>query len=112
MNRETAVRHRLAPFIHTSRAGYAALPRVVSRMIEPQQHLVLQELQRAILRHNQLYPLILRSVAKRCVSKDEARNRHRGLMVRDGANAPPHHEELPRPQVLTTRFAYTFALRP
>ena len=47
-----------------------------------------------LLRHNQLYPLILRSVAKRCVSKDEARNGHQGLMVRDGANAPPHHEEL------------------
>jgi hypothetical protein len=25
------VRHRFAPFIHTSRACYAALPRVVSR---------------------------------------------------------------------------------
>jgi hypothetical protein len=30
MNRETAVRHRLAPFTHMSRACYAALPRVVS----------------------------------------------------------------------------------
>src|SRR5216684_4783015 len=28
------------------------------------------------------------------VSKDEAQNRHPGLMVRDGADAPPHHEGL------------------
>jgi hypothetical protein len=37
--------------------------------------------------------LILRSIAKRCVSKDEATTGMRpGLMVRDGARAPPHHE--------------------
>ena len=36
--------------------------------------------------------LVLRSSAKRCVSKDEWHQR--GLMVRDGARAPPHHEGL------------------
>src|SRR5262249_48085474 len=35
--------------------------------------------------------LILRSRAKRGVSKD-GHKRHPGLMVRDGACAPPHHE--------------------
>jgi hypothetical protein len=35
--------------------------------------------------------LILRSIAQRCVSKD---GHDRGLMVRDGADAPPHHEGL------------------
>jgi hypothetical protein len=39
-------------------------------------------------------PLILRSAAQQRVSKDEATDRPRfGLMVRDGARAPPHHEE-------------------
>jgi len=38
---------------------------------------------------DQLDLLILRSLAKPSVSKEEAR----GLMVRDGADAPPHHEE-------------------
>jgi len=39
------------------------------------------------------YPLILRSRASG-VSKDEANIR--GLMVRDGAFAPPHHEDSKR----------------
>jgi hypothetical protein len=33
-------------------------------------------------------------LARASVSKDEARMQHRAFMVRDGANAPPHHEEV------------------
>src|ERR1700761_2944153 len=32
-------------------------------------------------------------LAPASVSKDEARNGEPGLMVRDGADAPPHHED-------------------
>jgi hypothetical protein len=38
--------------------------------------------------------LILRSAAEQRISKDEATDGKRpGLMVRDGASAPPDHEE-------------------
>jgi hypothetical protein len=38
--------------------------------------------------------LILRSIAQRCVSKDESPlPQQQGYMVRDGADAPPHHED-------------------
>jgi hypothetical protein len=47
-------------------------------------------------------PLILRSIAQRCVSKDEARTNH-GLMVRDGAIAGVACVNLATKRLLTKR---------
>ena len=54
-----------------------------------------------LVRHKRLYPLILRSLRQQASRRTRPGNRYRGLMVRDGAGAPPHHEDYWRSKVNT-----------